>query len=457
MTATMMEGSVAEREIIISRVIPAPRDLVFRTFTDARHVSEWWGPRGFRTTTHAQDLRPGGQWRFTMHGPDGTDYENLVTYRRIEPPSLLQYEHGETVPADCFDVTVTFEEVGSRQTRVTLRMLVASAEVKARMVEFGAVEGGTQTLERLDEILAQREIVITRQIDAPRTLVYRAFTDPAHLVRWFGPEGFTSRGAEVDLTIGGVWRIVMVGPDGAEYPVKGTYMDIVPNERLVYLDEWVADFQPTKSMVVHLDFTEQDGGTRLTLRTVLASEEDRKTVVEMGVVEGWAGSFDKLQAMVGKPRPRLTIGLPNDREIVMARSFAAPVTKVYEAYTTPEHMRQWWGPRGFEMVSCDMDFRPGGKWRFVQRGPDGVECAFRGEYREIVPNELISQTFEFEGAPGQVSEETIRFRGDATHTTVRMHSIFPSPEARDGMIDSGMEWGANETMDRLGALVEVPQ
>lgn len=451
MTAATKE-SVTDREIVVTRVIAAPRELVFRTFTDAEHVSKWWGPRGFRTTTHSQELRPGGQWRFTMHGPDGTDYENLVTYKRIEAPSLLQYEHGEPVPAECFDATITFEDVGGGRTKVTLRMLLASAEVKARLVEFGAVQGGNDTLSRLEELLQDREVVITRQIDAPRALVYRAFTDPAQLVRWFGPHGFTSRDAEVDLRVGGVWRIVMVAPDGQAYPIKGTYMEIVPDERLVYRDEWATDLQPTRS-VVALALTDRDGGTLLEIRVMTASDEDRKTLVATGMLEGWAEIFDRLQASVGLPRRRITIGLPSDREIVLTRSFRAPVARVFEAYTGPEHVRQWWGPHGDEMVSCELDFRPGGRWRFVQRSPNGEQYAFSGEYREIVPNERIVQTFEFDGAPGEVSVETITFLGNHERTTVRMHSVFPSRAARDGMIAAGMEGGASDTMDRLAAYV----
>jgi uncharacterized protein YndB with AHSA1/START domain len=320
-------------------------------------------------------------------------------------------------------------------------------------VEFGAVEGGIDTLSRLDELLQQRDIVISRQVDAPRALVYRAFTDPAHLLRWFGPAGFTCRGAEVDLRVGGVWRIVMVGPDGAEYPVKGTYLEVVPGEKLVYLDEWVTDFKPTQSMLVAVHLADRDGGTRITLTTTAASEADRQALVAMGMVEGWAESLDKLQAEVGTPRPRLTLAFLNELEVVMVRTFRAPVTRVYEAYTRPEHIRQWWGPRGRELVTCEMDFRPGGAWRFVQRAPDGSEHGFRGEYREIVPNKSITQTFEYEGMSGHVSVETVRFLGDDTATTVRTHTVFASQEDRDGMVSSGMEWGANESMDRLAELV----
>lgn len=456
MTAATGGTTLADRELVITRELAAPRELVFRAFTDASHVSEWWGPRGFRTTTHAQDLRPGGEWRFTMHGPDGTDYENLVRYQRIEAPARLEYQHGEPVPADCFDVTVTFDDLGGSRTRVTLRMLAASAEVKARMVEFGAIEGGAQTLERLGEVLAAREIIMTRRIDAPRALVYRALTDPSHLVQWFGPERFTCRDVAVDLQVGGVWRLVMVGPDGGEYPVHGTYMEIVPNERLVYLDEWVGEFKPTASLVVTITLADRDGATLLQIRTSAASEADRQVLGQMGMVEGWGSSLDKLQAHLGTPRPRLTVALAGDREIIMARSIQAPVARVFEAYTTVEHVRQWWGPHRDTMVSCDMDFRPGGTWRFVQRGLSGNEYAFSGEFREIVPNQRIVQTFEYDGAPGEGSVETLTFHGDDQGTTIRMHSVFPTRAARDAMVAAGMEEGAGETMDRLEAWAACP-
>lgn len=147
----------ADREIVLTRVLEAPRELVFRAFTDPEHVVHWWGPDGFTTTIHEMDVRPGGVWRFIMHGPDGTDYPNRVVYREVAEPERLVYVHdddgaGEHPP---FDVTATFEAEGGG-TRVTLRMVTASPEVRARMVEFGAVEGGNQTLRRLAEYLAQR-------------------------------------------------------------------------------------------------------------------------------------------------------------------------------------------------------------------------------------------------------------------------------------------------------------
>lgn len=151
------EGStVGEREVVISRVFDAPRELVFDAYTDPAHIGQWWGPDGFRTTTHAIDVRPGGSWRYTMHGPDGTDFPNRIDYREVERPERLVYSHGGDVEGRDvdFEVVVTFEDVGGR-TRLTMRSLFPTAEARDFVVQnYGAVEGGKQHLDRLAQYLA---------------------------------------------------------------------------------------------------------------------------------------------------------------------------------------------------------------------------------------------------------------------------------------------------------------
>lgn len=148
-------------------------------------------------------------------------------------------------------------------------------------------------------------------------------------------------------------------------------------------------------------------------------------------------------------RSALTLTLPSDREIVMTRIFDAPRGLVFEAHTKCEHLKHWWGPRKYAVTVCENDFRPGGAWRMVHRGAEGNEFGFRGEYREIVRPERIVRTFEFEGMPGHVSVETLTFTEHDGKTTLTEISLFESKEDRDGMLASGMEGGANESMDRL--------
>jgi uncharacterized protein YndB with AHSA1/START domain len=148
--------STADRELVTERVVNAPRDLVFTVWTDPHHVNQWWGPTGFTTTTHEMDVRPGGVWRFVMHGPDGTDYDNRVSYTEVVPPERLVYWHDDDKDDDPnrFHVTVTFSEQEGR-TLLTMRTLFATAEARDFAVrEIGAIEGANQTLDRLAEHLA---------------------------------------------------------------------------------------------------------------------------------------------------------------------------------------------------------------------------------------------------------------------------------------------------------------
>ena len=158
--------------------------------------------------------------------------------------------------------------------------------------------------------------------------------------------------------------------------------------------------------------------------------------------------------MVAKSSSALTVTLPSDREIQMTRLFDAPRELIFEAYTSCEHLARWWGPRKYELSSCKMDFRPGGKDRFVHSGPDGEEHGFRGEYREIVQPERIVSTFEWEGLPGHISIDTLTLTEENGKTRYTIVSLFDSVEDRDGMLQSGMEGGANESMERLDELLQ---
>jgi uncharacterized protein YndB with AHSA1/START domain len=148
----------------------------------------------------------------------------------------------------------------------------------------------------------------------------------------------------------------------------------------------------------------------------------------------------------------LTVTLPSDLEIEMTQVFDAPRELVFEAMTKCEHITKWWGPRGTELT-CELDFRPGGSYRFVQHAPDGQEYAFRGEIREIAPPERVVQTFEFEGMPGHIAVETVVLEEKDGRTTVTSTSVYQSKDDRDGIIASGMEAGAAESYERLGELL----
>lgn len=178
MNARITDTTISDREISLTRVFDAPRELVFAAFLDPQHISNWWGPDGFRTTTHEMDVRPGGVWRYTMHGPDGSDYANLVKYTEVVHPERIAYDHGGDPAEADFHATISFEDLAGK-TRVTLHSLFASAEQRQAAAKFGAIEGGQQTLARLaDQLAGQSEdslddLVLVRVFAAPRELVWK--------------------------------------------------------------------------------------------------------------------------------------------------------------------------------------------------------------------------------------------------------------------------------------------
>ena len=152
----------SDREVVLSRVFDAPRELVWNAWTDPKQVVRWWGPKGFTTTTYEMDVRPGGLWRLTMHGPDGTDYPNEVRFIEVVKPERIIYsmvggKKGET--AHQVEATWTFEALSEAQTRLTLRMVFPSAAVRDHVERtHHVVEGGTQTLARLGEYLENTDV-----------------------------------------------------------------------------------------------------------------------------------------------------------------------------------------------------------------------------------------------------------------------------------------------------------
>lgn len=147
---THARSATADREIVISRVIDAPRKLVFEAFTEVRHLSRWWGPEGFTTTTRSFEFRVGGAWDFVMHGPDGTDYPEWITWTELAPPERIEFLHGESRDdPNSFESVLTFEPDGAA-TRIEMRTVFRTKEQRDEAVEkYHAVEGGRQTLSNL--------------------------------------------------------------------------------------------------------------------------------------------------------------------------------------------------------------------------------------------------------------------------------------------------------------------
>ena len=143
-------NAMADREIVISRVISARPELVFEAFTEVRHLSRWWGPEGFTTTTRSFEFGVGGVWDFVMHGPDGTEYTEWITWTEIAAPERIALLHGESRgDPNAFESVLTFEPDGAA-TRIEMRTVFPTRELRQEAVEkYHAIEGGLQTLSHL--------------------------------------------------------------------------------------------------------------------------------------------------------------------------------------------------------------------------------------------------------------------------------------------------------------------
>lgn len=284
-------GAASDRELVATREVDAPRELVWAVWTEPVHVARWWGPRGFTSTIEQMDPRAGGAWRFVMHGPDGTDYRNEWSYVELVRPERIVMDH---VTGPRFRMVVTFEERG-RRTVVTVRNIFESAALRDRTVaEHGAEEGLRENLLRLGEYLgaedARGEVVVTRLLDAPPSLAFEAWARPEQLSRWWGPRGFTLAACEVDFRPGGAYRMVMRGPDGIEYPFHGVYREIVPPSRLVF-SAVIAD---GVAVLTTVSFEEEGGRTRLTVHQGIPSLEE----AARGQRQGWTESLDRLAELL---------------------------------------------------------------------------------------------------------------------------------------------------------------
>lgn len=317
--STKTSSDTSDREIVMSRTYPAPRDLVWEAFTNPKHVVHWWGPRGFSDITEVHEFKVGGEWKHSMVGPDGAKYPNKAIFQEIVPQERVVFRLGggrEQGPGTNFIATWTFETVEGNKTRLTGRLVFSSSQERDFVAkEFGAVEGGKQTLERLSEYLVKMDpenppFSITREFNAPRDLVWAAWTEQEHLSQWFSPKGFTRVKAVMDLRPGGTYHYGMRSPDGKEMWGKWTFREIVPPQKIVL----VAQFSDaTGGMARHplsatwplellstTTLTEANGKTMLTLEWVPinATAEELATFkgARASMMGGWGGTFENLEA-----------------------------------------------------------------------------------------------------------------------------------------------------------------
>ncbi len=307
-------------------------------------------------------------------------------------------------------------------------------------------------------------ITITRVLDAQRETVWKAWTEPWRVRRWWGPKAYTTPVSEIDLRVGGKMLTCMRGLDGKDIWGTGEFLEVDRPARLVMTDSF-ADEKGNVVPATHYGFdnyfpmelmvtvTLDDLGdkTRLVLTHSGSGEIDPN--MRDGMEQGWNEMFDKLEAFLRSSSRTRILAEPGSLDIVSTRTFDAPRYLVFQVMNDPALIPRWWGPRRFMTRVDRMDPRPGGTWRFVQRDADGNEYGFHGEYQEFMPLTRVIQTFEFEGMPGHVAVDTTTFEDRGGKTLVTTVSSFPTVEDRDGLLETGAEEGSIESDDRIDELL----
>lgn len=313
-----MAAKNRSNELKLTRLYDAPVEAVWDAWTDPEQVAKWWGPRGFTLTTHGKDLRVGGYWRYTMHGPDGTDYENKTVYHEVEKHKKLVYDHGggdDRPPL--FRVTVLFSEEKGK-TRMEMTMTLPTPEAAEQTKKFIKQAGGNSTWDRLAEYLekestGQESFVINRSFEAPRDLVFRMWADKSNLFRWLPPEGMRMEILDGEIQAGQRIFYRMRG-ESAEILGRIEYREISRPDRIVYSQQFCDEKEnvvrhpmvPTwpASMLTTVSFAEEGNGqTRVTVRWEpegVATAEEIAAFVRMrgSMTQGWSGSFDKLEEIL---------------------------------------------------------------------------------------------------------------------------------------------------------------
>lgn len=301
----------SDKQMINQRLIDGPRNLVFKAWTEADHITKWWGPRGFTTTTKEIDICEGGVWRYTMHGPDGTDYPNRIIFKKIIPDTIILYDHDNDDDQHpfAFIAEVTFTEKGA-QTLVTTTLTFKDNDTYNQAMTHGAKEGGIQHLQRFEEhVLSLNGFKITREFDIPPKDMFDLWTNLDHLSKWMGPKGAEMEILSGNIQEGQTFRYKMNASSPTPLYGKITYLELSPPHRLQYIQQFTDengtpcpppfDAPWPISMKTTISFEPVNNKTLLSLVwvTVDASEEQQHTfdTNKQNMAMGWSGSFEVLE------------------------------------------------------------------------------------------------------------------------------------------------------------------
>jgi uncharacterized protein YndB with AHSA1/START domain len=440
MTPQTENQKLVGKEFVITREFDAPRELVWLACTDAKHLAQWWGPRGFSAPVCEWDAEPGNKIYVVMRAPDGTRYPMGGEFLEVVPPEKLVTLTGALDDKGDlmfeFRHTLTLVEHDGK-TKLTMRSRLMKVIAPDAAKYIGGFEVGmTQSLERLTGVVEKIPFTIERVFDAPVALVWRAITTPEDMSRWY----FDMRNFKPEV---GCEFSFVVEHEGNVHDHRCKITEVIPQKKIAYT--WRYHGHDGNSLVAFELF---DEGVKTKLKL---THEGLETFPKLPAYalknfeQGWT-------QLIGTSLKDFVENA--DREIFITREFSAPRELVWEAMTNPRHVVNWWGPRGFSTTIEEMDFRVGGVWKHIMRGPDGVNYPNKSIFKEIVkPERIVYQHGgKREDGSGASFVSTWTFDSIETNKTkVTIRMVFPSATERDFVVkEFGAIEGGKQTLERLG-------
>jgi uncharacterized protein YndB with AHSA1/START domain len=303
----------SDREVRISKFIHAPRELVFKAFSEADHVLRWWGPRWLSNNIERYEFRPGGTWRIVHQDATGLSYAFHGEFKEISAPSrIVRSFVYEGEPGHDLTETVELQEKDGG-TFVIIRSQYANKADRDAMVNNGMEGGVRDSMERLEEELAKmragKEFVTSRTFNAPRELVFKVWTEKEHLAKWFGPAGSSIGHCELELKAGGSFHFSMKGPGGQESWGKWVFREVSAPLRIVLISSFsdpqggfsrhpMSPNWPLETLST-TTFADENGKTKLTLSWVPFNASDTEIATFQAAFKdmnaGWSGTFAQME------------------------------------------------------------------------------------------------------------------------------------------------------------------
>jgi uncharacterized protein YndB with AHSA1/START domain len=311
--------------------------------------------------------------------------------------------------------------------------------------------------------VSEHAFQFSRIINAPRSLVYQVWTNPAHFKLWWGPHTFTTE-CEMDARVGGRYSATMISPEGERNPLKGEFLELIPNEKIVmtmvtqgHTSEWhaivnqargLAADAPSANPLATITFEDFEGKTKITIKQEFVNNVDRDAFLKLGSVIGWGQSFVKMDSLLAT--------LASEDEFYHFRTVNAPAALVWKAWSNVEHVAKWWGPNGFTNTFTKFDLRTGGLWLYTMHGPDGTDYPNWMGFEEVIPQQRIAYRHgEFQDDPNAFFGEISFSEVEGNRTQIILRLRLASREARDGMFQYGVFEGGDQTLSRLEAFVQT--